>query len=182
MSTKHKSQRVAVLVDVQNLYHSAKNLYGARVNFANLLKEITGGRQLIRAIAYVVKSDEPGEINFFEALSRAGLEIRSKDLQIYPDGLKKADWDVGMAVDAIRLSNIVDVVVLVTGDGDFIPLVEYLKAKGCQTELAAFGKTANSRLKEIADDFADFDNRPDIFLIRSNSKIKRGIIPFKINR
>jgi len=175
MIIKHKNQRVAVLVDIQNLYHSAKNLYSARVNFQNMLKEVVCGRQLIRAIAYVVKSDEPGEASFFEALSRSGLENKSKDLVIYPDGMKKADWDVGMAVDAIRLSAIVDAVVLVTGDGDFIPLVEYLKACGRQVEVAAFAKTASARLKDIADDFLDLDSKPDVFLIRQ--KAKRKLLP-----
>ncbi|MCX6736966.1 MAG: NYN domain-containing protein [Candidatus Parcubacteria bacterium] len=179
MIIKHKSQRVAVLVDVQNLYHSAKNLYSARVNFENLLKETVCNRQLIRAIAYVVKSDEPGEASFFDALTRSGWELRSKDLQIYPDGLKKADWDVGMAVDAIRLSNVVDAIVLVTGDGDFIPLLEHLRAIGRQVELAAFSKTASTKLKELADDFLDLDSKPDVFLIRGNvNRFKlRKILP-----
>src|SRR5581483_12341055 len=72
-------------------------------------------------------SDLSSEAAFFEALEKAGLELRMKDLQIYAGGMKKADWDVGMAVDAIRMSEFLDVIVLVTGDGDFIPLVDYLK-------------------------------------------------------
>lgn len=171
MVIKHKNQRIVILIDIQNLYHSAKKLYGSRVNFKNLLEEITTDRQLVRAIAYGAKSDEPGEASFFDALEKAGIEIKTRELQIYPNGSKKGDWDVGMAVDAIRLSAIVDVIILVTGDGDFIPLVEYLKGIGRQVEIAAFGKTTSSRLKEIADDFLDLDTKPSYFLIKSGEKI-----------
>lgn len=170
MNIRHKNQRVAVLIDVQNLYHSAKNLYGARVNFKNLLLEATAGRQLIRAIAYATKADEPGEASFFDALEKAGIEVRQKDLQVYPDGTKKGDWDVGLAIDAVRLCTNVDVIVLVTGDGDFIPLVEYLKALGKYVEIMSFGKTSSFHLKELADEFIDIDSRPDYFLFKSQKK------------
>jgi uncharacterized LabA/DUF88 family protein len=101
------------------MYHSAKNLYQARVNFRELLKVATAGRELARAIAYVVKSDTEEEKAFFDALEKAGFELKSKDLQIFPGGMKKGDWDVGLAVDAIGLSKHLDVVVIVSGDGDF---------------------------------------------------------------
>ena len=170
MIIRHKNQRVAVLIDVPNLYHSAKNLYGARVNFKNLLLEAIAGRQLIRAIAYATKADEPGEGSFFDALEKAGIEVRLKDLQVYPDGTKKGDWDVGLAVDAVRLCSNVDVIVLVTGDGDFIPLIEYLKALGKHIEVIGFGKTSSFRLKEIADEFTDLDSRADYFLFKSQKQ------------
>jgi uncharacterized LabA/DUF88 family protein len=163
---RYKDQRVGVFVDVQNLYHSAKNLYGARVNFAELLKLIVGPRQLIRAIGYVVKSDvSAGEAAFFDALEKSGIELRVKDLQIFAGGAKKADWDVGMAVDAIRMAKSLDVVILVTGDGDFIPLVEYLKwGEGRQVEAASFGRSTSARLKEVVDSYTDLDNNPKVLL------------------
>ena len=162
----HPAQRVGIFVDVQNAYHSAKNLYGARVNFSELLKDVLGGRPLVRAVAYVVKSETAfGEESFFEALRKNGLELRIKDLQIYSDGTKKADWDVGMAVDAIRMANFLDVVVLITGDGDFVPLVEYLKwGMGKQVEVASFGRTTSAKLKEAADRFIDLDLMPKMLL------------------
>ncbi|HPS28278.1 MAG TPA: NYN domain-containing protein [Candidatus Paceibacterota bacterium] len=168
MLISNKYQRVLVLIDAQNLYHSAKNLYKARINFANLLKEIVKDRQLVRAIAYVVKSDEPGESLFFDALTNAGIEMRMKDLQVYPDGTKKADWDVGLAVDAIRYSNLMDVIVLATGDGDFIPLIEYLRQQGRNIVVANFGRTTSSKFKELADEFIDLDKTPGKFLMFSN--------------
>ena len=181
---RYKDQRVGVFVDVQNLYHSAKHLYGARVNFAEMLKSIVGPRILIRAIGYVVKSDissgegirpekarfadptaKSPEATFFEALEKSGIELRVKDLQIFAGGAKKADWDVGMAVDAIRAADALDVVILVTGDGDFVPLVEYLKwGKGKQVEAASFGRSTSGRLKEVVDEYIDLDKNPKVLL------------------
>jgi len=168
MAIKYKDQRVAIFFDIQNLYHSAKNLYQARVDFNEVLRTAVANRKLIRAIAYVVKSDAvEGEASFFEALQKMGIELRMKELQVYPDGLKKADWDVGLAVDAIRIAPSVDVVILATGDGDFLPLVEYLKNMGKTVEVIGFGRSASSKLKETADDFMDLENNPQKFLIKS---------------
>lgn len=162
---KHPDQRVAVLIDTQNLYHSAKNLYKTKVNFAGVLKAAVGERKLVRAISYVVNTESGEEQPFFEAMEKIGIEIRTKDLQIFYGGAKKADWDVGLAVDAIKLSAKVDSVVLATGDGDFIPLVEYLKSQGCQVEGITFGRSASSKFREIVDDFIDMDENPHDFLI-----------------
>ena len=172
MQVKHGDQRVGIFIDIQNLYHSAKNLYRARVNYRELIKELTAGRQLIRAIGYVVKSETPEsatslEAAFFEALNKCGVELRMKDLQIFPDGMKKADWDIGMAVDAIRMADMMDVIILVTGDGDFVPLVEYLKwGLGRNVEVAAFGRNASSKLREAADFFVDLEKTPRVILKR----------------
>ena len=152
--TKHHEQRVGVLVDVSNMYHSAKNLYKKKVNFKAVLDEAVAGRKLIRAIAYAVKTEGEEESPFFEALIQQGFEVRMKDLQIFAGGAKKADWDVGITVDAIKLSEKLDVIVLVTGDGDYLPLVSYLQnTKGCLVEVMAFDRTASSKLVEEADDF-----------------------------
>ncbi|MDO8592722.1 MAG: NYN domain-containing protein [bacterium] len=151
---KHKEQRVGVLVDVSNMYHSAKNLYKRRTNFKEILKAAVAGRKLIRAMAYVIKTESEEETPFFEALSQQGFEIKMKDLQIFAGGAKKADWDVGISVDAIKLGEKLDVIVLVTGDGDYVPLVNYLQnTKGCLVEVMAFRQTASSKLIEEADDF-----------------------------
>ncbi|MCL5004291.1 MAG: NYN domain-containing protein [Patescibacteria group bacterium] len=163
---KHKAQRVAVFIDVQNMYYSAKNLYGDFVNFGQILNTAVAGRQLIRAFAYVIKAEIEAEKKFFEALERFGFEVKSKDLQIFPGGMKKGDWDVGIAMDAVILSEKVDVIVLVTGDGDYVPLVEYLKnTKGCRLEVIAFGKTTSSRLLDSCDEFTDLDKNLNKFLI-----------------
>ncbi len=165
---KHPEQRVGIFIDTQNLYHSAKNLYGARVNFGAVMKEAVGGRILIRAVAYVVTTETPEEKAFFEALTKVGIETKTKDLQVFAGGAKKADWDVGMAIDAVAMAPKLDTVILATGDGDFIPLVNYLKTKeGCQVEVISFGKSSSARLKEAADDFIDMCEDPKKFLIGS---------------
>ncbi len=164
-SIRQPEQRVAVIIDTQNLYHSAKNLYQCKVNFAGVIKAAVGGRKLVRAISYVVNTESGEEQPFFEALEKIGIEIKTKDLQIFYGGAKKADWDVGMAVDAIKLAPKVDAVVLATGDGDFIPLIEYLKNQGCQAEAITFGRSASSRFRDILDDFTDMDEDPNSFLI-----------------
>jgi len=205
--TNYSNQRVGIFVDVSNLYHSAKNLYQGRVNYAELIKNLVGGRQLIRAMAYVVRSEgvEPqqarghvrmaekdqaaavsivpasangnggsngngngeasggmsSEASFFEALEKAGLELRMKDLQIYAGGLKKGDWDVGLTVDVIRMMPFLDVIILVTGDGDYIPLVNYVKwAGGRVVEIASFRRSASSKLVEAADEFVNIEALP----------------------
>ncbi|OGN14932.1 MAG: hypothetical protein A3J47_00780 [Candidatus Yanofskybacteria bacterium RIFCSPHIGHO2_02_FULL_43_22] len=163
---QRKNHRVGVFVDVANMYHSAKNLYKARVNFRELLKLVTANRELVRAVAYVIKSDTKEEKAFFEALEKAGFELKSKDLQIFPGGMKKGDWDVAIAVDAITLSKQVDVVVIVSGDGDYEPLVDYLKFSGLIVEMAAFGRSASGRLIEASNNFLDLEEVKDKVLLK----------------
>ncbi len=175
---KHSDQRIAVLIDTQNLYHSAKNLYKAKVNFLAVLETAVGKRKLIRALSYVVNTESGEEAAFFEALEKIGIEIKTKDLQIFYNGAKKADWDVGIAVDAIKLADKVDAIVLATGDGDFVPLVEHIKNQGCQVEAITFGRSASSRLREVVDDFIDMDELPKKFVIghrspRSKSSVSK---------
>ncbi len=159
-------QRVGVFVDAQNMYHSARNLYHAKVNFKKMLEAAVGNRQLIRAFIYVIRTETGEEKAFVEALEKSGYEIKEKDLQIFPGGMKKADWDVGMAVDAIILADKIDVAVLVTGDGDFIPLVEYLRiSQGLKVEVLSFGKSTSSKLKEVVDVFTDMEANPKEFLM-----------------
>lgn len=162
---RHPEQRVAILIDTQNLYHSAKNLHKAKVNFGAVVKAALGGRKLVRALSYVVNTESGEEAPFFEALEKLGIEIKTKDLQIFYGGAKKADWDVGLAIDAIKLSHKVDAIVLATGDGDFIPLVEYVKSQGCQVEAISFGRSSSGKLREVVDDFIDMDSDPRQFLI-----------------
>lgn len=155
MLIRHKEQRVVVLIDVQNLYHSAKNLYQAKVNFREILKMAVGARKLIRAFGYVVRTKTGEEKAFFDALIKLGIETRVRDLQEFYDGQKKADWDVGIVIDAVKTAPTVDVIVLVSGDGDFISLVEYLKNQGKKVEIVAFGRSVSSQLVEVADEFID---------------------------
>lgn len=164
MIIKHKEQRVAIFIDTSNLYHSAKHLYKRKVNFGAVLKEAVAGRKLVRAIAYVITSEGGEEKGFFDALTKFGIETKSKELQVFSGGAKKGDWDVGIAVDAMKMASRLDAVILVTGDGDYVPLVEYLQTI-TQVEVVSFGKSSSMKLKEQADDFLDLSENPRKFLI-----------------
>jgi len=164
---QRKNHRVGIFVDVQNMYHSAKNLYGARVNFKELLRIAVAGRELVRAVAYVVKSDTEEEKAFFDALEKTGFELKRKDLQIFPGGMKKGDWDVGLAIDAISLSKQLDVVVIVSGDGDFQPLVEYLKFSGLIVEVVGFRRSTSAKLAEVVDNMVDLEEQVGKIILRA---------------
>ena len=183
---KHGDQRVAVFIDTQNLYHSAKNLYNTKVNFGAIMDSVVGKRKLIRALAYVITTEAGDETNFFEALTKLGIETKTKDLQVFYGGAKKADWDVGLAVDAIRLAPKVDTIVLATGDGDFVPLVTFLKEHfGVQVEVISFGRSSSTKLREACEDFIDMCDTPEKYLIgyrahrgskKSKSTVKKSTI------
>ncbi len=163
---KFKEQRVGILVDVQNMYYSARITFNKKVNFKNILLSGTAGRKLIRAIAYGIKTVDGMEDKFFEALEKSGFEVKTKDLQIFLDGSKKGDWDVGIAMDAVRMSQSLDVIILVSGDGDYLPLVEYIQStSGCRVEAMAFKESASSKLIEKVDDFTDLSQEKKLFLI-----------------
>jgi len=176
---KHQGQRVGMFIDTQNLYHCAKNLYQARVNFGSILKDVVANRTLVRAIAYVVTTESGEEKNFLEALGKVGIEIKTKDLQIFVGGAKKADWDVGLAIDTVKLAPRLDAVIIASGDGDFVPLVEYLKIhSGNQVEVVAFGKSTSAKLKEVADDFLDLGENPRRYLLgHSRERRTRPVTP-----
>ncbi len=164
----YKEQRVGVFVDVQNLYYSARNVYKSKVDFRAILKESIKGKNLIRAIAYVIRADVKDEKNFFDALKNIGYEVKEKDLQVFYGGAKKGDWDIGIAMDLIELAPKLDTVILVSGDGDFVPLVRHLKhALGCYVEVMAFGKSSSKKLIEAADNYFDLDSDPQKFLMQT---------------
>jgi len=148
------------------LYYSARNLFGCKVNFGNIAKLGVGDRKLIRAIAYVVRTESGEEKPFFDALYNMGLETRERDLLTYFGGNKKADWDVGITVDAIRIAELLDVVILVSGDGDYLPLVEYLQNRGRQVEVMSFRETTSTRLVEEVDNYTNLSDFPKDFLIK----------------
>ena len=117
-------------------------------------------------ICQFIKAQESGEEkNFFEALTKLGIETKTKDLQIFHTGTKKGDWDVGLTVDAIKMAPRLDSVVIISGDGDFIPLVEYLQTMGVQVEVVSFSQSTSSNLRDVVDDFVDLSANPKKYLI-----------------
>lgn len=167
------NQRVAVFLDVQNLYYSARDTFNRKVDFEKILEKIVAGRILIRAIAYLVKLHGVDQKGFIHTLKQIGYQVREKEPKIFKrydeNGLLwttvKADWDMGIAMDAISMAEKVDVAILVSGDGDFKDLVRYLQTKGVKVEVAAFKQTAARELIEACDEFIDLSSfGEDIFL------------------
>ncbi len=165
ISEIHPAQRVAVLVDSQNLYHSAQSVYSRNIDYSELLENAVSDRALVRAIAYVIRADSPEEESFFEALREIGFETKIKDIKTFADGTKKADWDLGMSLDAVSLATHVDTVVLCTGDGDFARLCTHLRHEGVRVEAMGFSNSASDDLIDAADAFIDLSEREETFLL-----------------
>ena len=165
MVSIHPGQRVAVLADAQNLYHSAQSQYSQNVDYAALLEKAVQERVLTRAIAYVIRADSPDEESFFEALVDIGFETKIKEIKTFADGTKKADWDVGLSLDAVTLADHVDTLVLVTGDGDFSRLCSHLRHEGVRVEVMGFGGSTADELVDAADSFIDLGERTETFLL-----------------
>ncbi len=172
------TRRVGVFIDVQNMYYSARNLFSRKVNFPNIVKETVGNQQLIRAIAYTVATESGEETAFFEALEKNGIDVIAKDLIEYDSGAKKGDWDVGIAIDIVRMVDMLDVVVLCSGDGDFSPLGDYVRGKGRVFHVASFRESTSSELLDIADIYTNLSDDKKTFLMPEDKR-KRSAAPAK---
>jgi uncharacterized LabA/DUF88 family protein len=160
------NRRVGVFIDVQNMYYSARNIYGSKVNFGNIVKMTAGNQKLIRAVAYTISTKTGDELPFFEALHKYGIEVNTKELLEYDSGHKKGDWDVGITIDIVRMLDTLDVVVMVSGDGDYVALGEYIKNKGRIFHVASFRESTSSKLVEAADIYTNLSDDLGTFLIR----------------
>lgn len=154
-----------MLADSQNLYHSAQSVYSRNIDYSSLLEKAVQERELTRAIAYVIRAQSEDEDSFFDALRDIGFETKIKDIKTFGDGSKKADWDVGMSLDAVTLADHVDTVVLCTGDGDFSRLCNHLRHEGVRVEVMAFEESTAEELVDVADAFVDLSEREETFLL-----------------
>lgn len=150
---ENTAQRVGIFVDVQNMFYSAKTLHQSKIEYRKLLEGILRGRKLVRAIAYVVQKTDVDQSGFLEALRRSGYEVKEKDLTIREDGTSKGDWKMEIALDAVTLEPKLDCVVLVSGDGDFLPLVNVLNVRGCRTEVVSFEQSTSNELMRACHQF-----------------------------
>lgn len=172
---QYPSQRVGVFVDVQNMYYSARALYDQRVDFGEILKEAVGDRQLVRALAYVIEAEKEEEQTFFDALTERGYELRSKPILNFYGGASKGDWDIGIAMDIVGMADKLDVVVLVSGDGDFADLVKYIQSRGVLAEVMAFGSSASSQLRDAADAVLDLSADKKFLIPKKRSSRVRAV-------
>ncbi|MFW5934424.1 MULTISPECIES: LabA-like NYN domain-containing protein [Halolamina] len=165
MTEIHEGQRVAVLADAQNLYHTAQSLYSRNIDYSALLEKAVMDRELVRALAYVIRADSPEEESFFEALEDIGFERKIKEIKTFGDGSQKADWDVGIVLDAVTLAEKVDTLVLASGDGDFARLCSHLRHEGVRVEVFCFESSTAEELIDAADAFHDMAEREEEFLL-----------------
>lgn len=162
---QHPDQRVGIFIDTQNMYYSARYLFKRKVDFKHIVEDATSGRRLIRAMAYVIRTKGEESRPFLDALEKAGIELREKDLIEFASGHKKGDWDVGLTIDVVRMLDMLDVVVLVSGDGDYAPLVQFCQARGRIVELISFGETTSSILTGVIDKHIDMSQNKRRYLI-----------------
>ncbi len=151
-------QRLGIFVDVPNLYYTAKYVYDSKLHYRKLLEHIVRGRQIIRAIAYVVEKEGADQTAFYDALRYAGYEIRAKALIERSDGTRRGDWELGIAIDCLSMAARLDTAILVTGEGEYAPLVDALKARGVRVEVCSFPESIGDRLKHAAHEFIALDS------------------------
>jgi uncharacterized LabA/DUF88 family protein len=152
------TQRVAILIDEVNIYLTARELFGAvKVDFQTMLQQFNP-REIVRVIVYCIETPENNVAAFQHNVQRLGLEVKSKPVKVFRNGKRKGDWDIGIALDAVRLASKVDVITLVTGDGDFEELVHYLKHEGVKVDLMAFQEQVSRELLRSVDEFIPIPN------------------------
>jgi uncharacterized LabA/DUF88 family protein len=148
-----RREKIAMFVDSQNLYYSARTAFASKVNYEKLLRLVTGNRTLVKAIAYIVQPPDGDVKPFATSLERIGYIVKIKDVRTRSDGSAKANWDMGIALDILGIIDAVDTIALASGDGDFVALLEFIKAKNKRVEVFSFSENTAYDLKEKADRF-----------------------------
>lgn len=158
-----QSDRVAIFIDGANLFYAAMQL-SLEVDYAKLLRRLTGGRQLIRAYFYTAcDSGNEKQQGFLLWMSRNGYRVVTKELIQFPDGSKKANLDVEIAVDMLTLARNCDTIVLLSGDGDLAYAVNSIAYQGVQVEVVSLGSMTSESLVNVADSYVDLEEiRADI--------------------
>ena len=152
--------RVAVFVDVQNVYYTVKQIYGCHFDYRAFWNQVTAGREVVRAFAYAIDRKDQKQIQFQQILESIGFEVKLKPFIQRSDGSTKGDWDVGITLDMIELASEVDVAVLVSGDGDFDLAVRKLRdAHGVEVEVYGVRKLTAASLIQAATRFVPIEQQ-----------------------
>jgi uncharacterized LabA/DUF88 family protein len=164
------TQRIGLFVDTQNLYYAARDRHGRHVDYARLLSYAARDRRLAQATAYVVEREgERQAFGFVTKLSALGYRVRRRAVRVHrtdDEGrtVLEGDWDMGIAADIVRAWDGLDVIVLASGDGDFVPILEVAQQRGVRVEVAAFRATSAQDLIDLADRFDDLAELGGIFV------------------
>ena len=149
------SRNVAVFVDVANVFYAAKAA-GVDIDYVTLLKTITANRDLIRAYAYTgLDPDNENQKAFHNFLARNNYKVVSKDVRKYGDGRFKANLDIELVVDLVRLAPKLDIAIVISGDGDFAPAIRAVQDMGVRVEVVSFRANTSSDLVDVADQFIE---------------------------
>ena len=160
------SKNVAVFVDVANIFYAAKAA-GIDIDYVTLLKSATANRDFVRAYAYTgLDPENENQRQFHAFLTRSGYKVVSKDIRKYGDGRMKANLDIELVVDMMRLAEKLDIAVVVSGDGDFAPAIAAVQQKGVRVEVLSFRGNTSSDLIDVADVFTD---------ITHVAKVEKGV-------
>lgn len=152
-------QKVAILVDVQNVYYTCREAYRSNFDYNQFWYVATQGKEVVSARAYAIASNDPKQRQFHHILRGVGFEVMLKPYIQRRDGSAKGDWDVGITLDAIEIASDVDEVVLVSGDGDFSMLVERIQQR-YHKKVTVYGvpKLTSQTLVDAADTFIAIDD------------------------
>lgn len=148
-----KRQRVAVFVDVQNMYHSAKKTFGRNLSYSSMLRTCVRDRRLIRSTAYVIEREGIDQVSFLDHLRYCGFEVKRREVIERMDGSRKAEWEIGIAMDMLRIADKVDVIIAVSGNGVFADVAPLIQAKGVKFECCAFRESMSDLLIRAVDQY-----------------------------
>lgn len=139
-------KKIAVFVDVQNIYYTTKEAYGLQFNYRKLWKRLSEQGEIVTAVAYAIDRGDDRQQKFQSALKHIGFTVKLKPFIQRADGSAKGDWDVGITIDVMETAHTVDTVILLSGDGDFDLLLGKINGKyGVVTQVYGVESlTANS--------------------------------------
>lgn len=151
------NKSIAVFADIQNIYYTTRQAYGRSFNYRRFWQHLSYQGDIVLANAYAIDSGDAGQQKFQSALKHIGFDVKLKPFIQRSDGSAKGDWDVGITIDILDAAKKVDVIVLLSGDGDFDLLLERVKQDGVQTEVYGVPALSADSLVRVCDKFNAID-------------------------
>jgi len=151
-------KRVAIFVDVQNVYYTTRQVFNANFDYNAFWRQVTADREVIKATAFAIDRGDQKQQQFQNILRGIGFEVKLKPFISRADGSAKGDWDVGITLDVLDVVGCVDIVVLVSGDGDFEPLLHRLHERhAIEVEVYGVPQLTATALRRAATRFVPID-------------------------